>query len=71
MTKILVIGVVTLTILGGAALYITLAATAIIYSMGANKSTTRRRAFFGILGVAMIYAFICACIYLHKYGMPL
>lgn len=25
----------------------------------------------GILGVAMIIAFVCACVFFHKYGVPL
>lgn len=44
---------------------------AIIYSMGANESPKGRRIFFGVLGVVMIIAFVCASVYLHKYGWPL
>ena len=52
-------------------LYLALAGLAIIYSMGANESPKGRRIFFGVLGVVMIVAFVCASIYLHKYGWPL
>lgn len=48
-----------------------LAGTAIIYSLGANESPKGRRVFFGIPGVAMIIAFVCACVFFHKYGVPL
>lgn len=53
---------------GGVILYLALAGLAIIYSMGANESPKGRRIFFGVLGVVMIVAFVCASIYLHKYG---
>lgn len=56
---------------GGVILYLALAGLAIIYSMGANESPRGRRIFFGVLGVVMIVAFVCASIYLHKYGWPL
>lgn len=52
-------------------LYLALAGLAIIYSMGANESPRGRRIFFGVLGVVMIVAFVCASIYFHKYGWPL
>lgn len=55
----------------GAILYLALAGTAIIYSLGANESPKGRRIFFGILGVIMIIVFVCACIYLKRYGWPL
>lgn len=71
MTKIMSIGIIVLVIIGGAVIYLGAAGTAIIYSLGAIEANKRRRVFFGILGVFMIYAFVCACIYLHKYGVPL
>lgn len=71
MTKIMSIGILVLVIIGGAVIYLGAAGTAIIYSLGANEAAKRRRVFFGFLGVFMIYAFVCACIYLHKYGVPL
>lgn len=63
MTNLEVIGIIALMIIiigGGTILYLALAGTAIIYSLGANESPKGRRVFFGILGVAMIIAFVCA-----------
>lgn len=71
MTNLEVIGIIALMIIiigGGTILYLALAGTAIIYSLGANESPKGRRVFFGILGVAMIIAFVCACVFFHKYG---
>lgn len=59
MTNLEVIGIIALMVIiigGGAILYLALAGTAIIYSLGANESPKGRRVFFGILGVAMIVA---------------
>lgn len=67
----LLITVLLILIGGGVILYLALAGTAIIYAMGANDSPKGRRIFFGVLGLVMIIAFICASIYLHKYGWPL
>lgn len=67
----LLIAVLSILIGGGVILYLALAGTAIIYAMGANDSPKGRRIFFGVLGLVMIIAFICASIYLHKYGWPL
>ena len=64
----LLIAVLLILIGGGVILYLALAGTAIIYAMGANDSPKGRRIFFGVLGLVMIIAFICASIYLHKYG---
>lgn len=64
----LLIAVLLILIGGGVILYLALAGLAIIYSMGANESLRGRRIFFGVLGVVMIVAFVCASIYLHKYG---
>ena len=66
MDNVMVIGMKTVIVVLGAVLYIALARTAIIYSLGANKSPKGSRIFFGILGVAMIYVFVHMCIYLHK-----
>lgn len=74
MTNLEVIGIIALMIIiigGGTILYLVLAGTAIIYSLGANESPKGRRVFFGIPGVAMIIAFVCACVFFHKYGVPL
>ena len=67
----LLIAVLLILIGGGVILYLALAGTAIICAMGANDSPKGRRIFFGVLGLVMIIAFICASIYLHKYGWPL
>lgn len=69
--SVLLIAVLLILIGGGVILYLALAGLAIIYSMGANESPKGRRIFFGVLGVVMIVAFVCASIYLHKYGWPL
>ena len=74
MTNLEVIGIIALMVIiigGGAILYLALAGTAIIYSLGANESPKGRRIFFGVLGVVMIIAFVCTSIYFHKYGWPL
>lgn len=63
--------VILLIVIGGVILYLALAGLAIIYSMGANENPKGRRIFFGVLGVVMIIAFVCASIYFHKYGWPL
>lgn len=67
----LLIVILLIVIGGGAILYLAMAGVAIIYAMGANDSPKGRRIFFGVLGLVMIIAFICASIYLHKYGWPL
>lgn len=56
---------------GGVILYLALAGTAIIYALGANESPKGSRIFFGVLGLAMVIAFIGLSVYLHKYGWPL
>lgn len=68
---VLLIVVLLILIGGGVILYLALAGLAIIYSMGANERQKGRRIFFGVLGVVMIIAFVCASVYLHKYGRPL
>lgn len=67
----LLIVILLILIGGGVILYLALAGTAIIYAIGANDSPKGRRIFFGVLGLVMIIAFICASIYLYKYGWPL
>lgn len=71
MTHILFTGFLVLIILIGALLFLALAGTAIIYCLGSNQSPKGRRIFFGILGVVMIYAFICFCVFIAKNGWPL
>ena len=62
----LLIVVLLILIGGGVILYLALAGLAIIYSMGANESPRGRRIFFGVLGVVMIVAFVCASIYFSQ-----
>lgn len=70
--EVLLLIVILLVVIGGGViLYLALAGLAIIYSMGANESPKGRRIFFGVLGVVVIIAFVCASVYLHKYGWPL
>jgi len=70
--EVLLLIVILLVVIGGGViLYLALARLAIIYSMGANESPKGRRIFFGVLGVVMIIAFVCASVYSHKYGWPL
>lgn len=71
MREIGVIGVIGLIVIAGIVLYLAMAGLAIIYSLGASKSQKGRRLFFGILGVAMFYAFAYTCIHLYRYGCPL
>ena len=71
MTQILVMGILALVILIGGITYLGLAGVAVIYCLGGNDSPRNHRIFFGILGVLMIYAFVCMCIHLVKYGWPL
>ena len=66
MQQILIMGILAMVILIGG-----IAGVAIIYCLGGNDSQRNRRIFFGILGVLMIYAFVCMCIHLAKYGWPL
>lgn len=71
MQQILIMGILALVILIGGITYMGIAGAAIIYCLGGNGSPRNRRIFFGILGALMIYAFVCVCIYLAKYGWPL
>lgn len=71
MEKFLVVGVMALVVILGAATYLGAAGTAIIYALGANDSPKNRRMVFDILGVVMIGAFICGMVYLTKNGWPL
>lgn len=67
----LLIVILLVVIGGGVILYLALAGVSHYLSMGANESPKGRRIFFGVLGVVMIIAFVCASIYFHKYGWPL
>ena len=67
--EVLLLIVILLVVIGGGViLYLALAGLAIIYSMGANESPKGRRIFFGVLGVVMIIAFVCASVYLTSTG---
>lgn len=68
MGKLLIMGIIALVAIMGAATYLGAAGTAIIYALGANDSPKKRRLVFGILGVIMFYGFVCAVIYLQKNG---
>ena len=64
MTNLEVIGIIALMIIiigGGTILYLALAGTAIIYSLGANESPKGRRVFFGIPGCGYDYC-LCVCV---------
>jgi hypothetical protein len=70
--EVLLLIVILLVVIGGGViLYLALAGLAIIYSMGANERPKGSRILFGVLGVVMVIAFVCASVYLHKYGWPL
>lgn len=74
MTNLEVFGMIVILLIiigGGVILYLALAGIAIIYALGANESPKGRRIFFGVLGLAMMIAFIGASVYFHKYGWPL
>lgn len=71
MQQFLIMGILALVILIGGITYLGIAGAAIIYCLGGNESPGHRRIFFGILGVLMIYAFVCMCIHMAKYGWPL
>lgn len=74
MTNLEVFGMIVILLIiigGGVIFYLALAGTAIIYALGANESPKGRRIFFGVLGLAMMIAFIGASVYFHKYGWPL
>ena len=71
MQQILIMGILALVISIGGITYLGIAGAAIIYCLGGNGSPRNRRIFVGILGVLMIYAYVCMCIHLAKYGWPL
>lgn len=67
----LLIVILLVVIGGGVILYLALAGVSHYLFNGLNESPKGRRIFFGVLGVVMIIAFVCASIYFHKYGWPL
>ena len=57
---------IILTVLFGGAAYLAVAGTLIIYALGNNKATKRKRTFFGILGAVMFWIAIYTVIQLVK-----
>ncbi len=64
--KVAVIATIILTVLFGGAAYLAVAGTLIIYALGNNKATKRKRTFFGILGAVMFWIAIYTVIQLVK-----
>lgn len=64
--KVAVIATIILTVLFGGAAYLAVAGTLIIYELGNNKATKRKRTFFGILGAVMFWIAIYTVIQLVK-----
>lgn len=71
MKQILIVGIIGLVALFGGAAYLAATGTAIIYCLGGSSKHKARRVFFGILGIGMLYGFICAIAYIVKNGWPL
>ena len=61
-----VIATIILIVLFGGAAYLAVAGTLIIYALGNNKATKRKRTFFGILGAVMFWIAIYTVIQLVK-----
>lgn len=64
--KVAVIATIILTVLFGGAAYLAVAGTLIIYALGNNKATKRKRTIFGILGAVMFWIAIYTVIQLVK-----
>ena len=64
--KVAVIATIILTVLFGGAAYLAVAGTLIIYALGNNKATKRKRTFFGILGAVMFWIAIYTVLQLVK-----
>lgn len=64
--KVAVIATIILTVLFGGAAYLAVEGTLIIYALGNNKATKRKRTFFGILGAVMFWIAIYTVIQLVK-----
>lgn len=64
--KVAVIATIILTVLFGGAAYLAVVGTLIIYALGNNKATKRKRTFFGILGAVMFWIAIYTVIQLVK-----
>lgn len=68
MGKLLIIGIIALVAIMGAATYLGAAGAAIMYALGANDSPKKRRLAFGVLGMVLVCGFVCAVIFLQKNG---
>ncbi|MBQ6994990.1 MAG: hypothetical protein IJN64_10960 [Lachnospiraceae bacterium] len=68
MKEVLILGILALVFLGGCLTYMGIACVAIIRAFGTKKCYLPHRVLMGIWGVVMIYAFVCACIYITEYG---
>ena len=64
--KAAVIATIILTALFGGAAYIAVAGTLIIYALGNNTATKRKRTIFGILGVVMFWSAIYTVVQIIK-----
>ena len=64
--KVSIIATVVMVVLFGGAAYLAVAGTLIIYALGNNKATKRKRTFFGILGAVMFWIAIYTVIQLVK-----
>ena len=65
--KAAVIATIILTVLFGGAAYIAVAGTLIIYALGNNKATKRKRTIFGILGAVMFWSAIYTVVQIIKF----
>lgn len=64
--KVSIIATVVMVVLFGGAAYLAVAGTLIIYALGNNKATKRKRTFFGILGAVMFWIAVYTVIQLVK-----
>lgn len=64
--KVAVIATKFLIVLFGSMAYLAITGTLIIYALGNNKATKRKRTFFGILGAVMFWIAIYTVIQLVK-----
>lgn len=64
--KMPIIATLFMVVLFGGAAYIAVAGTLIIYALGNNKATKRKRTFFGILGAVMFWSAIYTVVQIIK-----
>ena len=64
--KAAVIATIILMVLFGGAAYIAVAGTLIIYALGNNTATKRKRTIFGILGAVMFWSAIYTVVQIIK-----